>query len=157
MPASSRARTCGRGGRVSTRTSSSSAPADSGVVFDTLPGIHRIRAADRPELEALYAGALALVMPSLAEGYGFPPLEAAACGTPSIVSDLPAFRETLGDAVLRVPPGDEAALAEALVRMAGDDALRERLAGAAAGAIEGRTWGAAARAAHAVLAEAAAR
>ena len=74
----------------------------SGVVFDALQGIHRIRAADRPELEALYAGALALVMPSLAEGYGFPPLEAAACGTPSIVSDLPVFRETLGDAVLRV-------------------------------------------------------
>ena len=129
----------------------------SGVVFDTLPGIHRIRAADRPELEALYSGALALVMPSLAEGYGFPPLEAAACGTPSIVSDLPVFRETLGDAVLRVPPGDEAALAEALVRMGSDDALREGLAGAAAGAIEGRTWEAAARAAHAVLADAAAR
>ena len=96
-------------------------------------------------------------MPSLAEGYGFPPLEAAACGTPSIVSDLPVFHETLGDAALRVPPGDEAALAEALVRMAGDDPLRERLAVAAAGAIEGRTWEAAARAAHAVLAEAATR
>jgi glycosyltransferase involved in cell wall biosynthesis len=129
----------------------------SGVVFDALPGIHRIRAADRPELEALYSGALALVMPSLAEGYGFPPLEAAACGTPSVVSDLPVFRETLGDAALRVPPGDEAALAEGLVRIAADDALRERLAVAAAGAIEGRTWEAAARAAHAILAEAAAR
>ena len=40
----------------------------SGVVFDALQGIHRIRAADRPELDALYAGALALVMPSLAGG-----------------------------------------------------------------------------------------
>ena len=128
----------------------------SGVVFDALPGIHRIRAADRPELEALYAGRSPWSCPRWRRATG-PPLEAAACGTPSIVSDLPAFRETLGDAALRVPPGDEAALAEALVRMAGDDALRERLAGAAAGAIEGRTWEAAARAAHAVLAEAAAR
>jgi glycosyltransferase involved in cell wall biosynthesis len=120
------------------------------------PGVHRLGSRGRADLDALYAGALALVMPSLAEGYGFPPLEAAACGTPSVVSDLPAFGETLGeDAALRVPPGDEAALAEALVRVASDQALRARLADAAAAAIEGRTWEASARAAHAVLVEAA--
>ena len=48
-------------------------------------------------LAALVAGARALLMPSLAEGYGLPPVEAAALGTPSICSDLPVFRETLGD------------------------------------------------------------
>jgi glycosyltransferase involved in cell wall biosynthesis len=122
------------------------------------PGVHRLGPRGRSDLEALYAGAVALVMPSRAEGLGFPPLEAAACGTPSVVSDLPIFRETLGDdGALRVPPGDETALAEALVRVAADDALRARVAGAAAGAIEGRTWEATARAAHAVLLEAAAR
>lgn len=127
----------------------------SGVVFDQLPGVHRLRSAERPDLEALYAGALALVMPSFAEGYGFPPLEAAACGTPAIVSDLPVFRETLGDAAIRVAPNDDAALAEAFVRIAGDAAERERLVVAATDAIEGRTWEAAAHAARAVLVEAA--
>jgi glycosyltransferase involved in cell wall biosynthesis len=122
------------------------------------PGVHRLGSRGRSDLDALYAGALALVMPSLAEGFGFPPLEAAACGTPSVVSDLAVFRETLGDdAALRVPAGDEGALAEALVRVATDDELRARLARAAATAIEGRTWEATARAAHAVLLEAAAR
>jgi glycosyltransferase involved in cell wall biosynthesis len=61
------------------------------------------------------------------------------------------FRETLGDAALRVPVDDEGALADALVRIAGDAALRERLAAAAARRLEGRTWEAAAGAAHAVL------
>jgi glycosyltransferase involved in cell wall biosynthesis len=119
------------------------------------PGVRRLGAmADRAELEALYAGALALVMPSWAEGYGWPPLEAAACGTPSVVSDLPATRETLGDAALRVPPGDEAALAAALLRIVSDEALRSTLAADAAAAVEGRTWAAAASATHEVLEQA---
>jgi glycosyltransferase involved in cell wall biosynthesis len=120
------------------------------------PGIHRRgTVADRAELESLYAGALALVMPSRAEGYGFPPLEAAACGTPSVLADLPALRETLGDAALHFPADDEAALAAALVRIAGDAALREGLAAAARARIKDRTWEAAARHAHAILREAA--
>ena len=119
------------------------------------PGVHRLGAVERDELDALYAGALALVLPSHAEGYGFPPLEAAACGTPSVVSDLPALRETLGDGALFVAPGDEAGLAEALVRIGADEALRAELVAAAGRAVEERTWEAAARAARAVLAEAA--
>jgi len=119
-------------------------------------GVRRLGAvADRRDLEALYAGAVALVMPSRAEGYGLPPLEAAACGTPSVVSDLPVFRETLGDAALRVPPGDPEALAQALLRVAGDAALRDRLAGAAAARVAERTWERAAALAYPVFAEAA--
>jgi glycosyltransferase involved in cell wall biosynthesis len=119
-------------------------------------GVHHLgTVADRATLESLYAGALALVMPSRAEGYGFPPLEAAACGTPSVLSDLPALRETLDDAALFVPTGDESALAEALTRIARDAPLRDRLAAAAAGRAAQRTWEAAARRAHAVLREAA--
>jgi glycosyltransferase involved in cell wall biosynthesis len=119
-------------------------------------GVRRLGAiAARAELEALYAGALALVMPSRAEGYGLPPLEAAACGTPSVVSDLPAFRETLGDAALRVPPDDVGGLADALVRIDADAGLRARLAAAAAAAVAGRTWERAAQATCAVLREAA--
>lgn len=119
------------------------------------PGVHLLGGRERREVEALYAGALAVVLPSLSEGYGWPPLEAAACGTPSVVSDLPVFRETLGEAALLVAPGDEAALAQALARIASDAPLRERLATDAAGAISGRTWEAAADATHAVLTHAA--
>jgi glycosyltransferase involved in cell wall biosynthesis len=106
------------------------------------------------ELDALYSGALALVMPSLLEGYGLPVREALARGTPAIVSDLPVFGDELSDAVLRVPAGDEAALAEAMLRLARDGALRERLAQASRPAVAGLTWAAAARATRAVLAEA---
>jgi glycosyltransferase involved in cell wall biosynthesis len=66
------------------------------------------------ELGALYAEAIALVSSSRLEGFGFPPLEAAAAGTPAVLSDLPVFRETLGDAPLFVPVGDEEAWAAAL-------------------------------------------
>jgi glycosyltransferase involved in cell wall biosynthesis len=120
-------------------------------------GVRRLGAVrDRSELDALYAGALALAMPSRAEGYGFAPLEAAACGTPSVVTDIPALRETLGDAALFVPADDEAALAGALLEIATDPALRDRVSTAAAERLAGRTWGAAARATHAILREAAA-
>ncbi len=55
-------------------------------------------------LSCLYTGAELLVLPSLYEGFGLPPLEALACGTPSVVSDRPFFRETLGDAACFVEP-----------------------------------------------------
>lgn len=56
------------------------------------------------ELQALYSNAECLVSPSFAEGFGFPPLEAMQCGTPAIVSDIPAHRWTLGDAALYIDP-----------------------------------------------------
>jgi glycosyltransferase involved in cell wall biosynthesis len=66
------------------------------------------------ELGALYAHARVLVLPSHLEGFGFPPLEAANAGTPSIVSDLPVLRETLGDAATFIRSRDPGAWAEAL-------------------------------------------
>jgi glycosyltransferase involved in cell wall biosynthesis len=120
------------------------------------PGVVRRPApADDAALAALYAGALAVVAPSWLEGFGLPPVEAAALGTPSVVSDLPVFAETLGDGALRVPPGDAAALAAALTRIAGDDALRERLGAAARAAAARYDWTRAAHALHGVLARAA--
>jgi glycosyltransferase involved in cell wall biosynthesis len=109
------------------------------------------------ELASLYAGALAVVTPSYLEGFGLPPLEAAAHGTPAVVSDLECFAETLGDAALRVPPGDAEALAGALVRIAGDEALRVRLGAAARRRAADYTWERSADALHALLAEAAER
>ena len=78
-------------------------------------GIHIVPRPDRPTIAALYEHALALALPSHDEGFGMTPLEAARARTPAIVSDLPVFGETLGDRVLRVPPGDVAAWARALL------------------------------------------
>ena len=106
-------------------------------------------------LEALYSRALAVVCASREEGFGFTPLEAAARGTPVVVADLPVFSETLGGATLRVAPGDADALAEALVRIDADAALRERLAAAGREAAGRLSWERAARQTRALLLEAA--
>lgn len=55
------------------------------------------RAADDNELRALYQQAAAFVYPSRYEGFGLPPLEALACGTPVVVADHPVFREVLSE------------------------------------------------------------
>jgi glycosyltransferase involved in cell wall biosynthesis len=115
------------------------------------PGIHRVGAVGDGALHALYAGALAVVMPSRLEGFGLPPLEAARHGTPSVVSDLPVFAETLTGGALRVPVGDVDALAAALSRIAGDDELRIRLGAGARAAASGLSWARAARELEAVL------
>jgi glycosyltransferase involved in cell wall biosynthesis len=121
-------------------------------------GVRRVAAAtDDAALAALYAGALAVVAPSWLEGFGLPPVEAAALGTPSVVSDLPVFAETLGDGALRVAPGDADGLADALLRIAADGALRERLGAAARQAAARYDWASAAERMHDVLARAAAR
>jgi glycosyltransferase involved in cell wall biosynthesis len=120
------------------------------------PGVHALGHVAPSELDELYAGALALVMPSWHEGFGLPPLEALARGTPPVVSDLPVYAETLGRAALRFPPGDERELAAALTRIAADAPLRSRLVEEGQRMLRGRTWEVAARGTRAVLAEAAA-
>src|SRR4051794_25100048 len=111
------------------------------------PGVTLLGAVPDPELDALYAHALALVHPAFLEGYGLPPLEALVRGTPSVVADLPVYDETLGTGALRFPPGDAAALADALL---GVEAERDALLAAAP---QPPTWDDAARALRAVLAE----
>lgn len=54
-------------------------------------------------------------------------LEALAEGVPAVATDLPGCREASGDAALYVPPGDDAALADAVTRLLRDDALRRRM------------------------------
>ena len=58
------------------------------------------------DLAAIYSGARALVFPSDDEGFGLPTVEALACGTPVVASDLPVLREVLGDRVTFVESGD---------------------------------------------------
>jgi glycosyltransferase involved in cell wall biosynthesis len=74
------------------------------------------------DLVALLTGAKVLLYPSRYEGFGLPPLEALACGTPAICSDIPALRESTAGAVRLVAPGDVTSWAEALL-----DGLRGRL------------------------------
>jgi glycosyltransferase involved in cell wall biosynthesis len=85
------------------------------------------------DLPALYSGADVFVMPSLYEGFGLPVLEAMACGTPVLTSDVSSLPEIASDAAILVNPMDVDALAEALERVCGDDYLRQnmRLAGLA--------------------------
>ena len=78
------------------------------------------------ELAALMRGAAAFCLPSLAEGYGLPALEALACGTPVIVSDRGALPEVVGGAALVVEPTTEAVTA-ALTRVLTDGALAAEL------------------------------
>ncbi len=82
------------------------------------------------QLVDLYNGATAFVFPSLYEGFGLPVLEAMACGTPVITSDITSLPEVAGDAALLVDPYDTGAIADALQRLAGDTALQAHLTGA---------------------------
>ncbi len=132
--------------------------AGTGRLADRLraPGVHLLGAVDDPTLGALYERALVLAMPSRLEGFGFPPLEAALAGTPSIVSDLPVFRETLGEAATFVVPGDAEAWARALLawRGPGPRHARPELEGGEGQALLTRFgWDRAADELRAVLAE----
>ena len=76
------------------------------------------------ELAALYRGAAALVLPSLYEGFGLPALEAMACGTPVIASNVTSLPEVVGESGVLVDPTDVDALAEAMVHVTQDAAIR---------------------------------
>lgn len=119
-----------------------------------LPGVRMEGAVDDARLDALYRGAIAVVLPSWIEGFGLPPLEGLARGVPAVVADLPVYDETLGDGALRFAPGDAAALAAALRAIAADAGLRERLVAAGRDAIAPLTWEATARGVRAALARA---
>jgi len=91
-------------------------------------------------LAALYAGAMVLVYPSLYEGFGLPPLEAMASGTPVIVSDRSTLPEVVGSAGIIIDAQDDVGLREALLRLSEDpDHWRER---AEAGVVQasGFSW-----------------
>ena len=108
----------------------------------------------RSELAALYARASVFVYPSLYEGFGMPVLEAMACGTPVVTSNISALPETAGDAALLVDPLDDLALAEAITRILEDPGLAEDLSRRGRKRARSLTWGETARRTWAVYEEA---
>ena len=85
------------------------------VVVPDLDTLIRLGYVSDDDLRALLTGAAALVYPSRYEGFGTPPLEAWACGTPAIVSDIPVLRESTEGRAVYVPPGDANAWAAAIL------------------------------------------
>jgi glycosyltransferase involved in cell wall biosynthesis len=98
------------------------------------------------ELTALYRHATALVFPSLYEGFGLPVVEAMARRTPVIAADTSSIPEVARGAAVLVDPNDTAALADAMRRVASDEALRDDLAARGVAVAAQFTWEQTARA-----------
>jgi glycosyltransferase involved in cell wall biosynthesis len=116
------------------------AGADS-VRSDAQRGIVSTGFVEAAELASLYAGAIALVQPSLEEGFGLPVAEAMAAGTAVVISSTPALIEVASDAAWRIDPHSVHSIAGALSELARDPALRSRLALAAGKRSSFFDWG----------------
>ncbi|WP_123041928.1 glycosyltransferase family 4 protein [Cohnella candidum] len=97
------------------------------------------------ELKALYEGAACFVFPSLYEGFGLPPLEAMACGTPVVVSDAASLPEVCGEAALYCDPRDPRNIARQIGTVMSDERIRETLSESGRRQAARFTWGACAR------------
>ena len=111
--------------------------------------IYRLGIADRvvlpgfvsdETLAALYSGATIVVNPSLAEGFGLPAVEAAACGAALLLSDLPAHRETLGDGARFFAPRDTRELTAQLTTLLADASARRAVATRCTKAVASLSW-----------------
>jgi glycosyltransferase involved in cell wall biosynthesis len=92
------------------------------------------------DLPALYSLADLFVFPSLYEGFGLPPLEAMACGTPVVTSNVSSLPEVVGDAALMVDPRDVEALANAMGQALGEPSLRTAMVQRGRAQAQGFTW-----------------
>ncbi|MCA1686879.1 MAG: glycosyltransferase family 4 protein, partial [Planctomycetia bacterium] len=97
------------------------------------------------DLVFVYNRAEALVQPSLMEGFGLPPVEAMACGTPVLASTAGSLPEVVGDAGLSFDPTDVGAIASGLRRVIDEPGLRAELAARALRRASRFTWAASAR------------
>ncbi len=92
------------------------------TIPDTLPGASLVlRGLDDDTLAAWYSAATVLVMPSLNEGFGLPVVEALACGTAVAASEIPALRETAGDAAVYFDPTRVESIRDAIEQILDED------------------------------------
>jgi glycosyltransferase involved in cell wall biosynthesis len=117
-----------------------------GPALPATPGVKLLGWLGDDTLPGLFSAAGLFCYPSLYEGFGLPPLEAMATGTPALVGRYSAAPEVLGEAALMVDPADADAIADGLRRLADDDALRQRLAAAGRVRAAAFTWERTARA-----------
>ncbi len=115
-------------------------PAGWGPALPPRPDVVLAGAVGAGVLTALYGGARLVAYVPRREGWGLPAVEAMACGTPVVATPMPST----GGAACEVPPGDVDAIAEGLVAVATDEALRARLVDAGRQRAGGLTWAAAA-------------
>jgi glycosyltransferase involved in cell wall biosynthesis len=99
-----------------------------GSAAASAPGIEVRDRPSRDELAKLYGGALALVHPSLYEGFGLTPLEAMSAGVPVIAAEAPGITEICAEAALYADPRSPQSFAEAMARVANQPPLRADLA-----------------------------
>jgi glycosyltransferase involved in cell wall biosynthesis len=95
---------------------------------------------DDASLSALYAGARLYAHPALTEGFGLPPLEAMACGTPVLSSNGGALAETVGDAAATLPPSDPERWAREIEALLGDELRRGELSQRGLARAQRFTW-----------------
>ncbi|MBZ0294732.1 MAG: glycosyltransferase family 4 protein [Anaerolineae bacterium] len=119
--------------------------------IEGVPNIHLPGYIDEADKGALYAGALALIFPSLYEGFGFPVIEAMHCGTPVIASSTSSLPELVGKAGLLVDPLDTEAIAKQMAVMTDDEARWFQLREAGYQQAAQFTWEAAAEQVAAIL------
>ncbi|MBI5467697.1 MAG: glycosyltransferase family 4 protein [Deltaproteobacteria bacterium] len=86
-----------------------------------------IGAVPENDLPALYSGATVFAFPSLSEGFGLPPLESMACGTPVVSSNATSLPEVVGDAGVLVDPADIASIKDGIEKVLASPALRSEL------------------------------
>ncbi|MEO8663630.1 MAG: glycosyltransferase family 1 protein [Bryobacteraceae bacterium] len=92
------------------------------------------------DLPALYSGALAFIYPSLYEGFGLPPAEAMACGTPVVTSVGTSLHEVTGDAAILVDPMSVESIASAITRVIDDETLRREMRVKGLARVQRFTW-----------------
>ncbi|HEY1590465.1 MAG TPA: glycosyltransferase family 1 protein [Solirubrobacteraceae bacterium] len=110
------------------------------------PGIVAEHRPGRERLAELYAGAVALVHPSLYEGFGLTPLEAMSAGTPVVAGRSPGVEEVCGDAARYADPRDPVALASAIAEVTSSPELRRELAERGRRQVDRYSWARCARA-----------
>jgi glycosyltransferase involved in cell wall biosynthesis len=112
----------------------------SGLPQATRSRVHRTGYVTEADKVALLAGAEAFVYPSLYEGFGLPVLEAMACGTPVVTSNVSSLPEVVGDAAVLIDPTDQGAIAAGIEGVRSDPSLRSRLVAAGLERAKGFDW-----------------